>query len=334
MEKEIKLEIKELKKYYPVLKGAFKKVVGQVKAVDGVSFSVNKGETFGIVGESGCGKTTLGKCLVNLQNPSSGELLYNDTETGVKNALNLSKKESFKMRKKIQIVFQDPYSSLNPLKTVYSAFEEPLKIHKMGDKSKRKKIITEIFELINLKPEFMHRYPHEFSGGQRQRICIARALCIEPEIIICDEPVSSLDVSVQAQILNLLKDLQEQKELTYIFIAHDLSIVEYMSDRIAVMYLGKIVELADAKLLYKTCKHPYTEALVSAIPTPDFDKEPIRNVMKGDLPSPINPPNGCSFHTRCPLAEERCKIEEPNLKRVKGSENHYVACHLVSTVEE
>lgn len=330
----MKLEVKALKKYYPVLKGVFKKVVGQVKAVDGVSFSVNKGETFGVVGESGCGKTTLGKCLVSLQKPSSGELLYNDSATGIKNILSLSKKESFEMRKKIQVVFQDPYSSLNPLKTIYSAFEEPLKIHKMGNKARRKEIITEIFELINLKPEYMYRYPHEFSGGQRQRICIARALCIEPEVIICDEPVSSLDVSVQAQILNLLKDLQKQKNLTYIFIAHDLSIVEYMSDRIAVMYLGKIVELADAKHLYKSCKHPYTEALVSAIPVPDIDKKPIRNVVKGELPSPANPPTGCNFHTRCPLAEERCKVDEPNLEKVEGSKNHYVACHLVQTVEE
>ncbi|MBD2865722.1 ABC transporter ATP-binding protein [Paenibacillus oceani] len=328
MNNEIKLEVKNLTKYYPVVKGAFKKVVGHVKAVDDVSFSVRQGETFGIVGESGCGKTSLGKCLVRLQETSSGELVFHDQDAGEMNLLKLTKAQSFRMRKKIQIVFQDPYSSLNPLKTVYTSFDEPLKIHHMGDKKKRMEIIAEMFRLINLNPDFMHRYPHEFSGGQRQRICIARALCVQPDIVVCDEPVSALDVSVQAQILNLLKDLQKSRRLTYIFISHDLSVVEYMSDQIAVMYLGQIVELANAKHLYETCKHPYTKALISAIPAIDYDKKPLRNLVEGELPNPANPPAGCNFHTRCPLADERCRSEEPKLRKIGDLEHHFVACHL------
>ncbi|WP_284639276.1 ABC transporter ATP-binding protein [Paenibacillus silviterrae] len=329
---EILLDMRDLKKYYPVYKGLFKKVVGHVKAVDGVSLFVRKGETLGLVGESGCGKTTLGKCLVRLQAPTSGEMLYRYNGGDMRDILSLSKQESFEVRKKIQIVFQDPYSSLNPMKTIYQSFDEPLNLHGMGSKSRRKELIAELLESVNLRADYMYRYPHEFSGGQRQRICIARALCINPELIVCDEPVSALDVSIQAQVLNLMKDLQKHLNLTYIFIAHDLSVVEYMSDRIAVMYLGQVVELASSESLYSLPRHPYTEALLSAVPTPDLDRHKERIVLKGDVPSPIDPPKGCRFHPRCEKAQDICKIEAPVLRKVTGTEDHYVSCHLVDTI--
>ncbi|RAV22821.1 ABC transporter ATP-binding protein [Paenibacillus contaminans] len=328
---EIILDIRNMKKYYPVYKGLFKKVVGQVKAVDDVSLYVRKGETLGLVGESGCGKTTLGKCIVRLQKPTSGEMRYRLGEGEMRDILKLDGRESFEARRKIQIVFQDPYSSLNPVKTIYESFDEPLRLHRMGTKAERKEMIARLLESVNLRADYMFRYPHEFSGGQRQRICIARALCIKPELIVCDEPVSALDVSIQAQVLNLMKDLQQQMRLTYIFIAHDLSVVEYMSDRIAVMYLGQVVELASSEELYAAPKHPYTEALLSAVPTPELDRKKERIVLKGDVPSPVDPPKGCRFHPRCAKCIDICRVEAPPFRKAKGKEDHFVACHLADT---
>ena len=321
------LEVKDLCKYYPVTEGALKKVTGYIKAVDSINLTVYEGETLGIVGESGCGKTTLGKCLVRLHKPSSGELLVRH-DGNMKNLLTLDKKESFNTRRRIQMVFQDPFSSLNPMKNILSAFDEPLRIHGFGNAGIRKEIIADMLKAVNLQPDYMYRYPHEFSGGQRQRICIARALRLKPEVIVCDEPVSSLDVSIQAQILNLMKALQKQYNLTYVFIAHDLSVVQYMSDRVAVMYLGKVVELADSEDLYEKCEHPYTEALLSAVPIPIIGARKDRILLKGDVPSSINPPCGCHFHPRCRKCIDICRMKEPELKPLKNSPDHFVACHL------
>lgn len=330
--KKVMLEIKDLKKYYPVTKGALKKVTGYVKAVDDVSLNVYEGETLGVVGESGCGKTTFGKCLLRLHEPTSGELNIR-LDDGMKDLLSLNKSESFKMRRRVQMVFQDPFSSLNPMKNIYSAFDEPLKIHGFGDKETRREIIAESLKTVNLQPDYMYRYPHEFSGGQRQRICIARALSLNPQIIVCDEPVSALDVSIQAQILNLMLELQRQYNLTYVFIAHDLSVVQYMSDRVAVMYLGKVVELADSDNLYSKTTHPYTQALLSAVPIPVIGAKKDRILLKGDVPSPVNPPSGCHFHPRCPKCMSICKEKEPELRPLKGSPGHLVACHLADNGE-
>lgn len=326
--RQIILELKDIKKYYPVYKGWFKAVSGHVKAVDGVDLYVRKGETLGLVGESGCGKTTLGKCIVRLLSPSGGEMNFRFMDGEMHNLLDLNKFESFNLRKNIQIVFQDPYSALNPVKTIFDSFDEPLRVHGMKNESERKDVIAGLLESVNLQADFMYRYPHEFSGGQRQRICIARALCVNPELLVCDEPVSALDVSIQAQVLNLLKDLQKQMDLTYIFIAHDLSVVEYMSDRIAVMYLGKIVELASAKELYYNFKHPYTEALLSAVPVPELDRRKKRIILKGDVPSPVKPPSGCRFHPRCWKRIDICSEVVPELKPIKAASGHFTACHL------
>lgn len=326
-DKKVILEVKDLKKYYPVTKGALKKVTGYVKAVDDVNMNVYEGETLGIVGESGCGKTTLGKCLLRLHKPTSGELNIR-LEDGMRDLLSLNKADSFKMRRRIQMVFQDPYSSLNPMKNILSTFDEPLKIHGFGNKEKRREIVAESLKSVNLQPDYMYRYPHEFSGGQRQRICIARALSLNPQIIVCDEPVSALDVSIQAQILNLMIEIQKKFNLTYVFIAHDLSVVQYMSDRVAVMYLGKVVELADSENLYENTAHPYTQALLSAVPIPVIGAKKDRILLKGDVPSPINPPSGCHFHPRCPRCMDICRQKEPELKPIKGSNGHMVACHL------
>lgn len=327
------LQIKNLSKYYPVTEGIFRKTTGYVKAVDNVNLTVKKGDTLGIVGESGCGKTTLGKCIVRLHKPTAGELLIRDG-ANMKDLLQLNRKESFKTRRKIQMVFQDPFSSLNPMKNIFSAFDEPLRIHSFGNKETRKDVIAEMLKTVNLQPDYMYRYPHEFSGGQRQRICIARALSLNPELIVCDEPVSALDVSIQAQILNLMKRLQREFNLTYIFIAHDLSVVQYMSDRVAVMYLGKVVELADSMEIYENSMHPYTEALLSAVPIPVVGAKKNRVLLTGDVPSPINPPAGCYFHPRCPKCMEICRSKEPQLKPAKGKEDHFVACHLAECEEE
>lgn len=327
--KEVLVELKDLKTYFPVQKGVFKRTVAHVKAVDGVSINIYKGETLGLVGESGCGKTTLGKTILQLVKATSGEVLY-DYGEGTKDLTNLSEKEMVKARKQLQIIFQDPHSSLNPAFTIFGSLQDPLKKFGVKSKAKRKEIIGDLLEAVNLRKEYMNRYPHEFSGGQRQRVGIARALSVEPELIVCDEAVSALDVSIQAQVLKLLQDLKEERDLTYLFITHDLSVVEYISDRIAVMYLGKIVELADSDDLYNNTLHPYTESLLSAIPVADLDRNSDRIILEGNVPSPVDPPSGCPFHPRCPKEIDKCSKEPPKLKKyeIDGRE-HYAACHLL-----
>jgi len=316
------VEVKNLKKYFPIRKGVLSRVINYVKAVDGVSFSIKKGEILGLVGESGCGKTTVGKCILRLIEPTEGEVIFEG-----KDISGLSNEELRKMRKNMQIIFQDPYGSLNPRMTVRDIVGRSLSIHNLAQgERQREERVAELLEIVGLKKEHMGRYPHEFSGGQRQRIGIARALALNPEFVVCDEPVSALDVSIQAQIINLLKELQEKFNLTYLFISHDLSVVRYVSDRIAVMYLGKIVELANWDEIYSSPLHPYTEALLSAIPIPDPQVKKECKILEGDVPSPINPPSGCRFHPRCPHTRLECSQFEPEFKDVGGG--HYVACHL------
>ena len=323
---DIVFDVKNLKTYFPIYEGVIKKKkVAEVKAVDDVSFQVRRGETLGIVGESGCGKTTLGKSIMMLQPPTSGEVKFNLNGEMV-DITKFTKEELFNFKKQVQMVFQDPYSSLNPMKKIYDAFDEPLKTHGIKTKAEREQIMVDRLKTVNLQPEYIHRFPHEFSGGQRQRICIARALSVSPEVVVLDEPVSALDVSIQAQVLNLMQEIQKKLNLTYIFIAHDLSVVEYISDRIIVMYLGKIVEISTSEDLYKNPLHPYTQALLSAIPIPVVGKSKDRIVLKGDVPSPINKPAGCPFHTRCAKCMEICKTKAPELLSKNG--DHMVACHL------
>lgn len=319
------LRLEHISKEYSGDRGFLKKPLPPVKAVSDVSFSVFKGETFGIVGESGCGKSTLGKCIVRLHEPTDGKMLLN-VDGEERDLLSVDKDESFRLRRKIQMIFQDPYSSLNPSHSILEAFDEPLRVHQMGSKEERQELIAEMLRKVNLQPDYMFRFPGEFSGGQRQRICIAKALAMNPEMIVCDEPVSALDVSIQAQVLNLMKKLQRELGLTYIFIAHDLSVVQYMSDRIAVMYLGKVVEIADSENIHNTFKHPYTEALLSAVPSPIYGKHKDRIILKGDVPSPMYPPEGCKFHPRCAKCMEKCRKTEPQLRNIGN--NHFVACHL------
>lgn len=326
---DVILELRGLKTHFPVKEGVFKKTVGHVRAVDGIDLDIIRGEVLGLVGESGCGKTTLGKSILQLVRATDGEITYNDPD-GIVELRSLSNEEMVPYRKKLQIVFQDPHSSLNPAFTIFGSLEDPLKKYGVKSKKERRKIIGDLLESVNLRREYMDRYPHEFSGGQRQRIGIARALSINPELIVCDEAVSALDVSIQAQVLQLLMDLKNERKLTYVFITHDLSVTEYICDRIAVMYLGRIVELADSEDLYANTLHPYTEALLSAIPVADLDKKTKRIVLEGDVPSPINPPSGCHFHPRCVRATDRCKSEEPPLNKynIDGKE-HWASCHLV-----
>ncbi len=316
------LKIEGLKKWFPITGGVFSRVVGWVKAVDGVSFNVKKGETLGVVGESGCGKTTTGRTILRLIEPTAGKAIFQ----GV-NLFSLKKHDLRKMRRDIQIIFQDPYASLNPRMTVGDIIGEALDIHKIvKNKKERENRISELLDVVGLLPQHMRRYPHEFSGGQRQRIGIARALAVQPKLIVADEPVSALDVSIQAQVINLLEDLQKKFELTYVFIAHDLSVVRHISTRVAVMYLGKLVELADTEVLFEHPLHPYTEALLSAVPVPDPEIKKQRIILEGDVPSPVNPPSGCRFHTRCKYAKSICSEKEPELKDMGGG--HYISCHF------
>ncbi len=318
--------LEHVKVWFPVTDGFFKKTVGHVKAVDDVSINVRRNETLGIVGESGCGKTTLGKAMMLLEKPTGGNVYFNDEGTE-RDITTFTKEETFQFRKKVQMIFQDPYSALNPMKKIYTEMEEPLLIHGYKDKAEREAIMEEALKLVNIPVDYLFKYPHEFSGGQRQRVCIARAMEINPRVLVCDEAVSALDVSIQAQVLNLMKDIQKERDLTYVFIAHDLSVVQYMSDRILVMYLGKAVEMADSRELYDNTLHPYTVSLLSAIPVPVIDREKSRIILKGDVPSPINKPSGCPFHKRCDKCMEICKEVEPELKDVDGK-GHFVACHL------
>lgn len=320
---EVLLEIKNLKKYFDVSKGFLKKDKTYVQAVDDVSFKIHKGETLGLVGESGCGKSTTGRTVIRLYEPTDGSIIFKGEDI-----TRLKPSEMKKYRKAIQMIFQDPYASLNSRMTVGDIIREPLDIHNIVTPESRKKIVEDLLDAVGLNPDHAARYPHEFSGGQRQRIGIARALAVEPEFIICDEPISALDVSIQAQVINMLEDLQRDRGLTYLFIAHDLSMVKHISDRIGVMYLGKIVELTDADELYSNPKHPYTKALLSAIPIPDPEvaKKNQRILLEGDVPSPINPPSGCRFRTRCQYAMDICATEEPVTREL--SEGHYCACHL------
>jgi len=320
------IDARSIVKHYPILGGVWMKQTGSVKAVDGVSLTIAAGETLGLVGESGCGKTTFGRVILRLEEPTSGEIFFQG-----KSILGNSRNEMQALRREMQIIFQDPFSSLNPRKTVGQIIGEPLLVHGVGSLQERDRRVLELMEVVGLRKEHMRRYPHQFSGGQRQRIGVARALALNPKLVVCDEAVSALDVSIQAQVINLLKDLQQEFGLTYLFISHDLGVVEHVSDRVAVMYLGKIVEIAPSKDLYLEPLHPYTQALLSAVPIPDPSlQRPGRIILKGDVPSPIDPPPGCRFHPRCNYAEGLCSEKEPPLSEIR--ERHWAACHFAGRV--
>jgi oligopeptide transport system ATP-binding protein len=323
------LDVRDLKMYFPLTRGiVLQRVVGHVKAIDGVSFSIERGQTLGLVGESGSGKTTIGRTIVRLYKPTAGQVLFDDMDLA-----KLQGEELRQIRQRVQMVFQDPFASLNPRYTIGSLIAEPMYIYKTASRAEIRDRTIELLKVVGLRPEYVDRYPHEFSGGQRQRIAVARALSINPELVIADEPVSALDVSIRAQVLNLLQRLQEQFNLTYLFVSHDLSVVRHVADRIAVMYLGKIMELADRDELYTSPKHPYTQALLSAVPIPDpkIEKRRQRIILSGDLPSPINIPSGCRFHTRCPMAQAISREVEPPFEAKPGRE-HYAACHFSESV--
>ena len=322
------VDVENLKVYFPIYSGLLQRRSGDVRAVDDITFDIKRGETLGLVGESGCGKSTTGRALIRLRNPTSGTVTFDGTDL-----MSLAPEELRRMRRRMQIIFQDPYSSLNPRMTVSSIIGEPLDTHNLGSKASRSDRVAELLELVGLNPNYRNRYPHEFSGGQRQRIGVARSLAVEPEFIVCDEPISALDVSIQAQVLNLLVELREKFGLTYLFIAHDLSVVRHISDRVGVMYLGKLVELGPPSIIYEGPGHPYTRALLSAVPIPDpkTERKRKRVILTGDVPSPVNPPPGCRFHTRCWLYErlgkpESCRTEEPPLREIQPA--HFAACHF------
>ena len=321
---DVLLKVVDLKMHFPIYRGVFQRQVGAVHAVDGVSFDVKRGETLGLVGESGCGKSTTGRTILQLYKPTAGEIFFEGT-----NLVTLKREEMRWMRRQMQMIFQDPYASLNPRMTVAEIVGEPLSVHNVAMGKEIQERVAHLLEIVGLNPSFAGRYPHEFSGGQRQRIGVARALALQPSFIICDEPISALDVSIQAQVVNLLEELQEQFNLTYLFIAHDLSMVRHISKRVAVMYLGVIMELANRDDLYLEPLHPYTQALLSAVPIPDplADVNRKRVILEGDVPSPVNPPSGCRFRTRCPIAEKICAESRPEFREVKAG--HFVACHMV-----
>src|SRR5260221_501470 len=323
------VDIRDLKMHFPLTRGiVLQRVVGYVRAVDGVTLSIERGQTMGLVGESGSGKTTIGRTIVRLYKPTSGQILFGDRDLAT-----LEGESMRQIRQRIQMIFQDPFASLNPRFTIGSLIAEPMHIYHVGSNSEIRERTEELLRVVGLRPEYIDRYPHEFSGGQRQRIAVARALSINPEFVIADEPVSALDVSIRAQVLNLLQRLQRQFNLTYLFVSHDLSVVRHVADRIAVMYLGKIVELSDRDELYAAPKHPYTKALLSAVPIPDpqIEKRRQRIILSGDLPSPINIPSGCRFHTRCPMAQQICREVEPAFE-LKAGTSHYAACHFSENV--
>ena len=336
-QRDMLLEVRDLRKYFPIQRGLLRRVVGYVRAVDGVSLTIQEGETLGLVGESGCGKTTTGRCVIRLIEPTAGtvrfksRLLSANGDPAMVDLMALEPEQMKTLRREIAMIFQDPVGSLNPRMSVGDIVKEPLTAHGLGKGSAAEERVISLLQAVGLRPEHMRRYPHEFSGGQRQRIGIARALALNPRLVVCDEPVSALDVSIQAQILNLLQDLQEQFRLTYLFVAHDLSTVEHISDRVAVMYVGKLVEIAETEELFMHPKHPYSEALLSAVPKPDPDLHKERIVLSGEVADPSNPPSGCYFHPRCRYAETRCKTEEPVLREV--APGRFAACHLAGELD-
>ncbi len=329
---DIILDVRDLRKYFPIQRGVLRRTVGYVKAVDGVSFAIRARETLGLVGESGCGKTTTGRAILRAFEPTGGEVWFRQNGEMV-NVTQASRQQLKLLRRDMQVIFQDPYSSLNPRMTITQIISEPLRVHGLAKGDAARARVKELLELVGLRAQYMNRYPYAFSGGQRQRIGIARALALNPRLIVCDEPVSALDVSIQAQVLNLLEDLQDELGLTYLFIAHDLSVVQHISDRVAVMYLGYIVELAPAEALYRVPRHPYTEALLSAVPKSDPDQKKQRILLPGDVPNPANPPPGCKFHPRCRYAQDLCKQEIPTLRYVGPDPDHQVACHFAEELK-